>query len=55
MGETGGRFMRARTYTHPWLIHVAVWQKPTHCCKAIILPLNIKIKIMIKKDKGGLY
>ena len=24
-----------------WLIHVDVWQKPTHFCKAIILQLKI--------------
>ena len=24
-----------------WLIHVAVWQKPTQYCKAIIIQLKI--------------
>ena len=24
-----------------WLVHVDIWQKPTQCCKAIILQLNI--------------
>ena len=35
--EVGGRFKRERTYVHLWLIHVAVWQKPTQYCKAITL------------------
>ena len=32
---------------HPlylWLIHVDVWQKPTQCCKTIILQLKINFK-----------
>ena len=41
----GGRFKREETYTHLWLVHVAVWQKLTKYCKAIILQLKInKIK-----------
>ena len=31
------------TYGYPWLIHVAVWQKPTQYCKAIIFQLKIGI------------
>ena len=30
------------TYVYSWLIHVAVWQKPTQYCKAIILQLKKK-------------
>ena len=37
----GGRFKRERTYIYVWLVHVDVWQKPTHVCKEIILPLKI--------------
>ena len=39
--EVGGKFKRQRPYTHRWLIHAAVWQKPTQHCKAIILQFNI--------------
>ena len=38
----GGRFKREETYVCLWLIHVAVWQKTTQCCKAIILQLKKK-------------
>ena len=34
-----GRFIYI--YVYIWLIHVDVWQKPTHHCKAIILQLKI--------------
>ena len=38
----GGReFKREGTYVHLWLLHVDVWQKSNHCCKAIINQLNI--------------
>ena len=47
--EVGGRFKREGTYVYLWLIHVAVWQKSTQYCKAIILQL--KIKKIIFKDK----
>ena len=30
------------TYVYLWLIHVAVWQKPTQYCKAIIPQLREK-------------
>ena len=38
----GGRFKREGTYVYLWLIHIAVWQKPTWYCKAIILQLKKK-------------
>ena len=38
--EVRGRFKREGTYVYLGLIHVDVWQKPTHCCKAIILQLK---------------
>ena len=37
-----GRFKREGMYVYLWLIHVDVWQKPTQCGKAIILPLKLK-------------
>ena len=37
----GGSFMREGTYVYLRLIHVAVWQKPTQYCKAIILQSKI--------------
>ena len=37
----GRRFKREETYVYLWLIHVDVWKKPTHYCKAIILQLKI--------------
>ena len=42
--EAGGRFKREGIYVHLGLIHVAVWQKPTQYCKAIILQLKIDFK-----------
>ena len=39
--EVGGRFKRKGTYVYLWLIHVAVWQKPTQNCKVVILQLKI--------------
>ena len=36
--------MREGPYICLWLIHIDVWQKPTHYCKAIILQLKIKLK-----------
>ena len=38
--EMGEGFRREGTYVHLWLIHVDVWQKPTQCCKAIVLQLK---------------
>ena len=38
------------TYVHLWLIHVGVWQKPTHC-KATISQLKIN-KFKKKEEKG---
>ena len=37
-------------YVYLWLIHV-VWQKPTQCCKAIILQLKKK-KRMLPEERG---
>ena len=63
MGEGGG-FRREETHVYQWLIHVAVWQKRTQHCKAIILQLKInKLKkrkyVVLKVDsrsyKKGLY
>ena len=34
--EVGERFKREETYVYLWLVHVDVWQKLTHHCKAII-------------------
>ena len=39
--EVGERFKREGAYVYLWLIHVDVWQKPTQCCKAIILQVKI--------------
>jgi len=38
----GGRFKREGTYVYLWLIHADIQQKPTQCCKAIILQLKQK-------------
>ena len=43
--EVGGRFEREGTYAYLWLIHVDIWQKPTHYCKASILQLKIHFKM----------
>ena len=40
-GEVGGRFKREGIYVYLWLIHIAIWQKPTQHCKAIIFQLKI--------------
>ena len=39
--EVRGKFKKEGTYIYPWLIHVDVLQKPTQCCKAIIIQLKI--------------
>ena len=39
--EVAESFKKEGTYVYLWLIHVDVWQKPTHCCKVIILQLKI--------------
>ena len=51
--EMGGRFTREGLYVYLWLIHVAVWQKPTQFCKAITLQLKNKFKIKLKKNRTG--
>ena len=38
--EMAGRFGRAGTWVHLWLILVDIWQKTTKFCKAIILQLK---------------
>ena len=38
-GELGGG-SREGGHIYLWLIHVAVWQRPTQYCKAIILQLK---------------
>ena len=51
--EVGGRFKREGTYVYLWLIHVAIWQKLTQYCKAIILQLKInKLKKKQKKYRA---
>ena len=42
--EVEGRFKREGTYVYLWLIHADIQQKPTQCCKTIILQLKKKIK-----------
>ena len=39
--EVGGKFKREGKYVYLWQIHVDLWQKPTHYCKAIILQSKI--------------
>ena len=39
---------RKGIYAYLWLIHVAVWQKTTKFCKAIILQLKNKIFLKVK-------
>ena len=43
--EGCGRGSWWRTYVHPWLIHVNVWQKPPQYCKVISLQLIWKVKV----------
>ena len=46
---------REGTFVYLWLIHFDVWQKPTQCCKAIILQLKINsFKSCPKKKKKTL-
>ena len=40
--EVGGRFKRKGAYVYVWMIHVDVWQKPSHYCNVIILQLKKK-------------
>ena len=47
--EVGGRFKGEGTYTCLWLIHIDVWQRPTHYCKAIILQLQTNFKKRVIK------
>ena len=50
--EVGASFKREGTHVYPWLIHVAVWQKPTQYCKAIILQLKMN---KLENNKKHLY
>ena len=50
----GGTFKREGTYVYLWLIHVDIWQKSNHYCKAIILPLKIN-KLNIKNRFCSFY
>ena len=47
----GDRFKREGTYVYLELIYVDAWQKPTQFCKAIILQLKNKFKILKRKKK----
>ena len=38
--NSSGRLKREGVYVYLQLIHVAVWEKPTQHCKAIILQLK---------------
>ena len=41
--EVGGlEFKREGTDVYLWLTHADVWQRPSQCCKVIILQLKIK-------------
>ena len=44
--EVGGTFETEETYVYLWLIHVAIWQKPTQYCKAIILMWLLSCSVM---------
>ena len=46
--KVGGRFKREGTCVYLRLIHVDVWQKPIQYCKAIILQLKKKEKLIIE-------
>ena len=39
VGKKVGKGFRMRGHMHPWLIHVNVLEKPSQCCKVIILQL----------------
>ena len=43
------------THVPLWLRHVFVWQKPTKYCKAIILQLKIKKKVVYKYNIHTTY
>ena len=53
-GGTGARFSREwrEIYTHLWLSHVVVQQRPTQHCKVIILRLKQKNRRIIAFQKG---
>ena len=49
--EVGGRLQREGSHAYLWLIHVAVWQKPTQYCRAVIL----QFKVHFEKRKAKKY
>ena len=51
-GGWGGRLQREAMYIHLWLIRVAVRQKPTQHCKAIVLQIKI-LKNGSRAKKGS--
>ena len=51
-GGWGGRLQREAVYIHLWLIRVAVRQKPTQHCKAIVLQIKI-LKNGSRTKKGS--
>ena len=42
------KFKKESIYVYQWLIHVDVWQKPTHHGKVIILQLKINTLFFLK-------
>ena len=46
--EVGGRFEREGIYVYLWLIHVAIWQKPTQYYKATTLQFKINKKSLVQ-------
>ena len=48
--EVGGRLKREGTYVYLWLIHVAIWKKPTQYFKEIILQLKINLEISFNNE-----
>ena len=48
-----GSFRREGTYVYLWLIHIAIGQKPTQYCEAIILQLKINLKKEIRKTTSN--
>ena len=47
--EDGGEVQEGGMCVYLWLIHVAVWQKPTQYC--IVIILQLKINIFLKKKE----
>ena len=51
----GWRFEREWPCIYLWLIHIIVWQKRTHHCKAIILQFKKKIKLLTINMLASLF